>query len=162
MGEAILTADEPRVPDISARFLQAVAHLTEWVKLIVTIGSALMVLGAALLKDLVKGVSPPSSYVIAALLILSYGSMLVSLWKCLAFIRKVASSILTTADTLGSGDELGALKKVLDQAQAAFLVAFVFFALLASASLMAWAFGWTLPAPPDEASPLLIDSIAGL
>jgi hypothetical protein len=154
VGEALLTG-EPKIPDVSGRFLQAVAHLTEWVKLIVTIGSALMVLGAALLKDLVKGVSPPLSYVIAVLLILSYSSMLVSLWKCLAFIRKVASSILTTADTLGAGDELQALKKLLDQAQAAFLVAFVFFALLASASLLAWALGWTLPAPPAALHPFL-------
>ena len=153
-----MTADQPaKVTDFSSRFLQAVNYLTEWVKLIVAIGSALMVLGAALLKDLVKGVSPPFSYVIAILLVLSYGTMLVALWKCLAFIRKVASAVLTTSETLGTGDELQDLKDLLDQAQCAFLLAFVFFALLASATLLAWALGWVPPMPPAELLPVLID-----
>jgi len=139
VGEAVLSADGNGPVDLNARFLQAVAYLIEWVKHIVTIGSALMVLSAAFLKDLVRGVGPPYSYVIAVLLVLSYSAMLRALWFCLAFIRRASRAVLTAERAIGSGEDLQDLKGHLDRAQGWFLASVGFFAGLVVTSLLAWA-----------------------
>lgn len=122
--------------DSSGRFLQATSFLIEWVKHLITVASALMVLGAAILKDLVVGFEPPLGYGIAALFILSYGSMLVAVWKSLAFIRRAATAVLTTADSLGSGNDLRELQGLLKFAQRAFLAGLILFATLAATALI--------------------------
>jgi hypothetical protein len=146
----------PDPADPNDRFLQGIGHLTEWAKHIITIGSALMVLGAALLKDLVKDARPPFSYVIAGLLVLSYGAMLLALWNSLAFIRRTASSVLTTADTLGSGDELNALRRLVDSAQWAFLAALALFGLLAGVALLTWAIGFAPSVSPGPSPDCMV------
>lgn len=128
--------------DFNQRFTGAVGYLTEWVKHIITLGSALMVLGAALLKDLVKGTQPPLSYVIAACLILSYVFMVLAVWHCLGLIRFAASCVLTAEPQLGSGRELKTLQVRLHRCQVLFLTSLLWFAALAFASVLAWAFGF--------------------
>jgi hypothetical protein len=136
--------------DVSGRFLQAVSYLVEWVKHIVTIGSGLMVLSAALLKDLVKDARAPMNYVVAILLVLSYILMLLAIWRCLAFIRRVASTVLTAGAVMASGVELEKLRNVLRFAQGFFLAGFVSFALLALVALSTWSFGWVSSSPPPD------------
>lgn len=131
--------------DLDDRFLRAVSYLVEWVKHIVTIGSGLMVLGAALLKDVVKNAKTPVNYVIAGLLVLSYILMLLAIWKCLAFIRQVAATVLTAQPAIGSGEELQKLKDLLGFAQRVFLAGLACFTALAVVSLLTWVFGWVSP-----------------
>jgi hypothetical protein len=154
LGEAVLNDSvKDGVVDQMGRFVQGIGYLTEWVKHIVTIGSALMVLEAALLKDLVKGVGAPYSYIIASSLVLSYVAMLVALWKCLAFTRRTASSVLTSSGEMPPGDELQSLRTLLDYAQAAFLVAVALFAVMACTALVVWAVGLASSTSPTTAVP---------
>ncbi len=125
----------------SDRFLQAVEYLIEWVKHIVTIGSALMVLAIAFLKDLIGETEGPKSFFIAGLLVASYGSMLASIWKSLSLIRFAASCVLTTESQLGKGKELKQLQTLLEHAQFFFLLSFGCFSALAVLVLWIWATG---------------------
>ncbi len=77
------------------RVLQAVAYLIEWAKHIVTAAAALMVLGATLLKDLAKDLTPTVSIVLAVTLILFYLSMLASVTLALKLVRQCANVVLT-------------------------------------------------------------------
>lgn len=123
------------------RFLQAVSYLIEWAKHIITIGSALMLLSVALLKDIVKEAHPPISYVIASLLVLSYLSMISAIWLALGLVRFAASAVLTDAPRIGVGSELADLERRLKRVQLLFLMSLMFFSGLSLCALLAWAFG---------------------
>jgi hypothetical protein len=129
------------VEEQNKRFLQAVSYLIEWVKHIITIGSALMVLSVALLKDVVKEAQPPATYLIASLLVLFYLSMLVSIWLALRFVRSAATCVLTRAAVIGTGDQLNSLQLSLKRLQWLFLISLAFFAVLALCALLSWALG---------------------
>jgi hypothetical protein len=123
------------------RFLQAVSYLIEWAKHIITIGSALMLLSVALLKDIVKEAHAPISYIIAFLLVLSYLSMISAIWLALRLVRLAASSVLADEPRIGIGSELAELELSLRRVQSLFLVSLMFFSGLALCALLAWAFG---------------------
>lgn len=129
------------VEEYNKRFLQAVSYFIEWAKHIITIGSALMVLSVALLKDIVKNAQPPISYVIACLLVLSYLSMLCAIWLALRLVRFAATCVLTKAPQIGTGDELARLQDHLKRVQRLFLVSLMLFSGLALCALLSWAFG---------------------
>lgn len=135
--EAAAERLEDRLED---RFVKAMGQLTEWVKHIVTLGSALMVLIAALLKDLLRGAQPPMSYLIAALFVLSYLFMIGAIWRCLDLIRFSMSLLLTREPELGSGDDLEKLRSRHDLSQGLFLTSLSLFAALVIAAMLGWAF----------------------
>jgi hypothetical protein len=134
-------ADADLVEQHNKRFLQAVSYFIEWAKHIITIGSALMLLSVALLKDIVRDAHAPVSYAIAGLLVLSYLSMLGTIWLALRFVRFAASCVLTTASQIVTTKKLNELRTSLDRVQTLFLVSLAFFAALALCALLAWAFG---------------------
>lgn len=129
------------VEQYNKRFLQAVSYLIEWAKHIITIGSALMLLSVALLKDIVKEAHAPFSYLIASLLVLSYLSMISAIWLALRLVRCAASSVLTDEPRIGVGSELADLERSLKHTQRLFLVSLMFFSGLALCALLAWARG---------------------
>lgn len=139
-------AQTSQAEEHNKRFLQAVSYLIEWAKHIITIGSALMVLSVALLKDIVKEAQRPMSFVIASLLVLSYLSMLGSIWLALRFVRFAATCVLTRTPIIGGSDELVSLQERLTRLQRLFLVSLGLFSTLALCALLSWALG--LPTPP--------------
>ena len=130
------------------RVLQAVSYLIEWAKHIITLGAALMVLSVTLLKDLAQNSHPPTSYIIIACMVLFYLCMLLAVWLSLRLIRSAARIVLTNAEQLGTGSELGELQKHLNITQRVFLMSLAFFSLGALSVLVGWAFGVT--APPSQ------------
>ena len=134
-------ADIALVEQRNKRFLQAVSYLIEWAKHIITLGSALMVLGIALLKDLVRNARPPFSYLIAGLLVLSYLSMLGAIWLALRLVRYSASTVLTMAPHIVTSNKLASLQAHLNRVQMVFLIGLMFFSFLALSALLSWAFG---------------------
>jgi hypothetical protein len=127
------------------RFLQAVSYLIEWGKHIITLGTALMVLSVALLKDVVRDARAPISYLFACLLVLFYLSMLGAIWRALSFVRLAARCVLTAAPRIGTGEELASLQGSLKGVQRLFLSSLTFFSGLALCALLAWAFGLASP-----------------
>ena len=137
--------DSHLVEERNKRFIQAVSYFIEWAKHIITIGSALMLLSVALLKDIVREAQAPASYVIAGLLVLSYLSMLVAIWLALRLVRFAASSMLTMAPQIVTVHKLNGLQSRLDRVQILFLVSLTFFSGLALCALLTWAFRATGP-----------------
>ena len=144
MGKPVLDSVDP-----GAQFNRAAAYLIEWAKHIVTVGSALMVLGAALLQNLIIDSRAPFNYLSAGLVVLSYLAMVLALWHSLGFIRRVASSVFT-ATGVPSGDELKALRSKLDWAQRSFLAALFLFVSLVLVALVAWLLGFTGRVPTRD------------
>jgi hypothetical protein len=140
-GLSDLEAEPGLVEELNKRFLQATSYLIEWAKHIITIGSALMLLSVALLKDIVRDAGPPLSYIIAGLLVLSYLSMLGAIWQALRFVRSAASYILTAAPRIGTPEKLDSLRARLKRVQVLFLLSLSLFAVLALCSLLTWALG---------------------
>ena len=134
--------------EYNKRFLQAVSYLIEWAKHIITIGSALMLLSIALLKDVVKQAQRPMSFVIASLLVLSFLSMLGSISLALGLVRFSATCVLTPARIIGKREELTSLQDRLKRLQWLFLVSVVLFSALALSALLSWTFG--TPKPPGQ------------
>jgi hypothetical protein len=134
--------------EYNRRFIQGVTYLNEWAKHVITLGSALMVLSVALLKDLAKSVQAPFSFVIAGLLGLCFFFMLLAIWRALGCVRLAASYVLTSQPLLGSGDNLSQLQDSVKKVKWCFFVSLVLFSLLAVLVLLAWALGWTSPPLP--------------
>ena len=113
--------------------------MIEWAKHIVTIASALMVLGATLLKDLARAVAPPWSYVVATAVFLFYAGMILSVIFALKLVRLCANTAITTQPQIASGDELHKLKVQLGRTQCAFVIGLGFFSIVALSILVSWA-----------------------
>lgn len=132
--------DSSVVEELNRRFLQAISYFIEWAKHIITIGSALMLLSVALLRDIVRDAQIPIPYIIASLLVLSYLSMLGAIWLALRLVRFAAGCVLTTKTQIVTGDKLTSLKSRLDRVQMLFLVSLTFFSGLALCALLTWSF----------------------
>lgn len=127
--------------DLNKRFLQAISYFQEWAKHIITISSAIMVLGATLLKDIVRSTDLFMRSLIVLFLVVSYIFLLTTIWKTLQFITYSSRTVLTMNPTIGSGEELAQLKKLFRQAQRFFFLGIVGFSILTLFSFLSWIFG---------------------
>lgn len=143
---------QPAPSLLDQRFLQAVSHLTDWSKHLMTVAAGVLVLGAALLKDVVAGAPPGFRAPLAALLALSYALLLASIWTGLAFMSYAAGTILCEAPRIGTGEELQRLQELLRRTQRLFLAGLVSFALFAGGALVGWSRHPAAPATPSSAA----------
>jgi hypothetical protein len=135
------------------RFIQGVSYLSEWAKHIITLASGILVLGVTLLKDIVRPTGVALTIGILSSLGISFTLLLISVWNALGFVRLAASSILSKAPVMGSGDELQRLQKRLNATRQFFLLGLLSFAVMALLSIVSWSFaGSPAQHPPAGAA----------
>ena len=126
--------------DLNDRFLRSLSYFIEWAKHILTIGSAILVLGATLLKDVVSGLRHPVAQPAAALLLVAaYVFILLAIWQALRFISTASSTVFNESEVIADGDDLLRLRRLIHRTQRYFLAGIVCFSLLAVVSLATWA-----------------------
>ena len=126
--------------DINARFTQSLSYFIEWAKHIITISSAILVLGTTFLREIVSNIPLISFRVATALLlVVAFLALILAIWKALRFISTASSTVFSDAPIIASSDDLVELQWLIQATQRFFLAGIAFFSALAAISLISWA-----------------------
>lgn len=138
---AFFPAEEDRelAKDLNHRFIQMVSYFLEWVKHIITIASAIMMLSVAFLKDVVSDAELTMRWILLALLAIAFLCLLASIGTALRFISVAAGSVMTRQLIIASPRLLRNLERKLIMTQWLFWFGVMVFAIFAIAALVSWA-----------------------